>query len=115
MGGRAIFCWNFARFLGSFALLGLTIAAVVADSERSASTNGGKNLMKVLGKKSRARKGRERSEAFGREESVEIYQAAFFVSCVNGSLLALRNTDGRTVLAGLHHLPCPLDAHRPKS
>lgn len=88
LGGDRIFALNFVRFLGCFALLALTIAAVVVDSERSAPADNHTGIVHVLhkgkgkkthGKGGRGRKERQREE-FGREEWVEIGQCIFFVS-----------------------------------
>lgn len=97
LGGWTILLFNVIRFLGCLALLALTIAAVVVDSEKSADPYGGveQSLMEVLkkwkkGEKKKKEEGRERRrEAFGREEWVEVGQVVAFLYCTVLALLTL--------------------------
>ncbi|KAL7412630.1 hypothetical protein BDY24DRAFT_442169 [Mrakia frigida] len=99
-GSKVIFAFNLARFLGCLALLGLTVAAVVSDSERSSSAGllgAGKEGLEVLKKKGKGR-GREREEEkFGREEWVEIAQSVFFFYTSVLALLTLTIRKARFV------------------
>ncbi|KAL7411452.1 hypothetical protein BDY24DRAFT_353656 [Mrakia frigida] len=110
VGGRTIFLFNLVRFLGCLALLGLTIAAVVVDSEKSSSGPGAgggtKGVVEILKKWKKGRKhkkekggrGRQRrEEEFGREEWVELGQCFFFLYTTLLALLTLTLRKARYV------------------